>query len=99
MPGLYFFNHHVFEAFKGKNTIKPSTRGEYEITDLYNYLIENGYRVETKEIKGEWLDPGKFDDSLDANRLMLERNCKAEEDIIQKNRFKNKESTDTAWWW
>jgi glucose-1-phosphate thymidylyltransferase len=77
VPGLYFFNHHVFKAFTGKDAIKPSARGEYEITDLYNYLIDHGYRVETKEIKGEWLDPGKFDDSLDANRLMLERNCKS----------------------
>lgn len=75
VPGLYYFSHHVFEAFSGKNAIKPSARGELEITDLYNYLLKHGYRVEVKEIKGEWLDPGKFDDSLEANRLMLELNC------------------------
>lgn len=76
VPGLYFFSHRVFEAFRGKDAIQPSARGEYEIVDLYNYLLSHGYRVEVKEIKGAWLDPGKFDDSLDANRLMLERNCK-----------------------
>lgn len=75
VPGLYFFSHHVFEAFSGKDSIKPSSRGELEITDLYNYLIKHGYRVEAAEIKGEWLDPGKFDDSLEANRVMLELRC------------------------
>lgn len=76
VPGLYFFNHSVFEAFKGKDKIRASARGEYEITELYNYLLKNGYRVQAKEIKGEWLDPGKFDDSLLANRILLNRNCK-----------------------
>lgn len=75
VPGLYFFTHQVFEAFHGKDAIKPSTRGEFEIVDLYNWLLDHGMRVEVQEVKGEWLDPGKFDDSLDANRLMLERYC------------------------
>ena len=71
VPGLYMFNHHVFEAFSGKDKIQPSARGEYEIVALYNYMIAKGYRVEVAEFKGEWRDPGKFDDSLEANRLML----------------------------
>ena len=75
VPGLYFFSHKVFESFSGKDPIKPSSRGEYEISDLYNYLLSHGYRVEIVEIKGKWLDPGKFDDSLEANRLMLELHC------------------------
>lgn len=73
VPGLYFFNHHVFEAFKGKDQVKPSPRGEYEITDLYTYLIEHGYNVETEEIDGWWKDPGKLADILDANRLILDK--------------------------
>jgi len=75
-PGLYIFNHHVFKAFSGKDAIKPSARGEYEITDLYNYLLKKNYQVDAVEIKGEWRDPGKFDDSLEANRLMLDLNLK-----------------------
>jgi glucose-1-phosphate thymidylyltransferase len=72
IPGLYFFNHHVFEAFEGDEAIKPSERGEYEITELYTYLIDHGYRVETEEVEGRWMDPGKFDDMLEANSYMLD---------------------------
>jgi len=79
IPGLYMFNHHVFKAFKGKDRIKPSARGEYEITDLYNYLLKHNHKIEVAEVKGEWRDPGKFDDSLEANRLML--NLKTKTDI------------------
>lgn len=77
VPGLYFFNHNVFKAFKGPDRVKPSERrGEYEVPDLYSWLIEHNYRVEAAEIDGEWRDPGKFDDSLDANRLLLDLKCK-----------------------
>jgi len=76
IPGLYMFNHHVFKAFKGKDAVKPSKRGEYEIVDLYNYMIKKGYQVDVCEIKGEWRDPGKFDDSLEANRLILSTDLK-----------------------
>ena len=76
VPGIYMFNHHVFEAFSGKDAIKPSPRGELEITDLYNYLLKKNYQVDIAELKGEWRDPGKFDDSLEANRLMLETRIK-----------------------
>ncbi len=73
VPGLYFFNHHVFEAFSGQDQIQPSARGELEITDLYNYMLKKGYRVDSEEVEGIWLDPGKFNDMLEANRLMLDR--------------------------
>lgn len=73
VPGLYFFNHHVFEAFSGKDRIKPSERGELEITDLYTYLLDHNYRVETQEIEGRWMDPGKFVDMLDANAFILDQ--------------------------
>jgi len=76
VPGLYMFNYHVFEAFKGKNAIKPSARGELEIVDLYNYMLKKGYQVDVVEVKGEWRDPGKFDDSLEANQLLLELKAK-----------------------
>jgi len=76
VPGLYMFNHHVFEAFSGKDAIKPSARGELEIVDLYNFMIKKGYQVDVAEVKGEWRDPGKFDDTLEANRLILELKLK-----------------------
>lgn len=76
VPGLYFFTQKVFNAFSGKDQIRPSARGEYEIVDLYNYLLKKQYNVEVSEVEGEWLDPGKFDDSLEANRLLLDLNTK-----------------------
>lgn len=73
VPGLYFFNNRVFEAFEGKDQVKPSSRGEYEITDLYTYMIQHGFRVEVEQIDGWWKDPGKMEDILDANRLILDK--------------------------
>ncbi len=72
VPGLYMFTSKVFHAFKGPDGIRPSARGELEITDLYNYMITHGYKVEVAELEGQWRDPGKFDDSLETNKLILE---------------------------
>ncbi len=72
IPGLYFFDHNVFDCFKGAEAIKPSDRGELEIGAPYNWLMEHGFRVDALEYKGVWLDPGKFDDWLEANQVILE---------------------------
>lgn len=85
VPGLYMFSSKVFEAFKGPDAIKPSARGELEITDLYNYMLKKGYNVEIAELDGQWRDPGKFDDSLETNKIILE----------QKKDFKNRGDVDT----
>ncbi|MBI4319066.1 MAG: glucose-1-phosphate thymidylyltransferase [Chloroflexi bacterium] len=67
--GIYMFDHHVFEAV---NSIKPSARGELEITDTIQYLIDRGLHVNPQIIPGWWIDTGKKDDMLEANRLILE---------------------------
>ncbi|MDO8619232.1 MAG: glucose-1-phosphate thymidylyltransferase [Candidatus Daviesbacteria bacterium] len=72
IPGIYFFSPEVFECFKGSGAIKPSPRGEYEISAPYQWLIDNGKRVDVVEYKGVWLDPGKFDDWLEANKYILD---------------------------
>lgn len=72
VPGLYMFTSKVFNAFKGDDAIQPSPRGELEITDLYNYMLEHGYDVQVAELEGEWRDPGKFDNFLETNKLILE---------------------------
>jgi len=77
VPGLYFFDHSVFGCFKGKDAIKPSARGELEISSAYQWLIDHGYNVGTVEFKGAWRDPGKFDDWLDANRFLLDVDLKS----------------------
>ncbi len=67
--GIYMFDHHVFEAVKA---IKPSWRGELEITDAIQYLIDQGYQVYPYVHEGWWIDTGKMEDLLEANRLVLE---------------------------
>ncbi|MCL4459334.1 MAG: glucose-1-phosphate thymidylyltransferase [Chloroflexi bacterium] len=67
--GIYMFDHHVFEAV---HNIKPSARNELEITDTIQYLIDKGYTVHPEIISGWWIDTGKKDDLLEANRLILE---------------------------
>lgn len=76
IPGLYFFNSNVFKCFSGKDAILPSARGELEISAPYNWLIDQGYQVEAMEYKGVWMDPGKFDDWLFANKYLLEHKLK-----------------------
>jgi glucose-1-phosphate thymidylyltransferase len=69
LVGVYMFDHHIFET---EAVLKPSGRGEYEITDAIQYLIDRGYRVEPHIVDGWWKDTGKLDDMLEANRLILE---------------------------
>lgn len=72
IPGLYMFTSKVFQAFKGPGAIKPSVRGELEVVDLYNFMLKRELKVEIAELEGKWRDPGKFDDSLETNKLILE---------------------------
>jgi len=67
--GVYFFDKNVHQAIK---SIKPSARGELEITDAIQWMIDNGYKVGAEVISGWWKDTGKPDDILEANRLILE---------------------------
>jgi glucose-1-phosphate thymidylyltransferase len=69
LVGVYMFNPSIFEA---AHSIKPSGRGELEITDAIDTLIESDRRVESHIVKGWWKDTGKLEDMLEANRLVLE---------------------------
>jgi len=71
LVGIYMFDHHIFEAVKA---IEPSWRGELEITDAIQYLVEKGYKVYPYIHEGWWIDTGKMEDMLEANRLVLEAN-------------------------
>jgi glucose-1-phosphate thymidylyltransferase len=72
VPGLYFADHNFFKAFKGKDAVKPSKRGEYEIPDPFQWMINNKFNVQVKEYKGKWLDPGKFGDWIESNQYILD---------------------------
>jgi glucose-1-phosphate thymidylyltransferase len=52
--------------------IEPSPRGELEITDAIQYLVDNGRRVEPHIVRGWWKDTGRLEDMLEANRLILD---------------------------
>ncbi len=70
LVGIYMFDKNVFEAV---NAIKPSWRGELEITDAIQYLVDAGYRVRPRTVRGWWVDTGKQADMLEVNRLILDR--------------------------
>jgi glucose-1-phosphate thymidylyltransferase len=67
--GIYMFDAHVFQAV---HTIRPSARGELEITDTLQYLIDQGLNVCAHRLEGWWIDTGKMSDILEANRLVLD---------------------------
>ncbi len=69
LVGVYMFAPKIFDAAR---SIKPSARGELEITDAIQALIENGSRVEPHIVRGWWKDTGRLEDMLEANRLVLE---------------------------
>ncbi len=69
LVGVYMFTAQVHDAAKA---IKPSRRGELEITDAIQHLVDKGARVEPHIVKGWWKDTGQLEDMLAANRLVLD---------------------------
>ena len=69
LVGIYMFRSTIFEAI---DRIKPSARGELEVTDAISELIECGGRVDFSIVDAWWLDTGKKDDLLLANATVLE---------------------------
>jgi glucose-1-phosphate thymidylyltransferase len=69
LVGVYMFDRRVHEATRA---IKPSDRGELEITDAIQWLVDSGYDVRPHLITGWWKDTGRLEDLLDANRQVLD---------------------------
>jgi glucose-1-phosphate thymidylyltransferase len=69
LVGVYMFRPGIFDICR---TLEPSGRGEYEITEAIQTLIDQGKRVEPHVVTGWWKDTGKWEDMLETNRLLLD---------------------------
>jgi len=69
LVGVYLFDPRVHDAVRA---IEPSARGELEITDAIQWLIDQGLRVRHEVVDGWWIDTGKLAPLLEGNRLVLE---------------------------
>ncbi|MBI3890668.1 MAG: glucose-1-phosphate thymidylyltransferase [Candidatus Wallbacteria bacterium] len=68
LVGVYMFDKLVMKA---ASSIQPSARGELEITDAIQWLVDQGHRVNPHIVTGWWKDTGKLEDMLEANRMIL----------------------------
>lgn len=65
IPGLYIYDNRICEIAK---QVKPSARGELEITDLHNWYLNKG-ELRVGILKGEWIDAGTFESLFKATEL------------------------------
>jgi len=69
LVGVYLFSTSIFDAAR---SLEPSWRGELEITEAIQALIDDGHKVQSEVVRGWWKDTGQLADMLEANRLVLE---------------------------
>ncbi|MDQ6750397.1 MAG: glucose-1-phosphate thymidylyltransferase [Actinomycetota bacterium] len=69
LVGVYMFTPAIHDAARA---ISPSGRGELEITDAIQHLVDAGLRVEPHVVRGWWKDTGRLEDMLEANQLILD---------------------------
>jgi len=80
VTGFYLYDNRVFDIIRSLN---PSARGEYEITDLNNFYVQEG-TMTFQKAKGRWIDAGTFDSLLEAN-VFIARKERAKNNVISNN--------------
>ncbi|HEX7246696.1 MAG TPA: glucose-1-phosphate thymidylyltransferase, partial [Actinomycetota bacterium] len=68
LVGVYLFRRSILEACR---TLEPSRRGEYEITEAIQWLLDTDREVRAEMVSGYWKDTGRPEDLLEANRMIL----------------------------
>jgi len=86
LTGLYFFSPAVYQSIRN---ISPSARGELEITDAVQNLLDRGKRVEYRLLTGWWLDTGSPDSLLDAGRCLLKTVKPCTRGLVKNSRIKD----------
>jgi glucose-1-phosphate thymidylyltransferase len=76
--GAYIFNQNIFKAIHG---ISPSARGEYEITDAIQWMIDHGYHINYVKTNKSTFDVGTMDRWLEANQWMLKQHTNEYHDV------------------
>lgn len=88
LVGVYLFSPAIFDAAR---TLAPSWRGELEITEAIQRLIDDGREVRSEVVKGWWKDTGQLADMLEANRLVLEEiETRLEGEIDERSRIEGR---------
>ncbi|MCB0215321.1 MAG: glucose-1-phosphate thymidylyltransferase [Chloroflexi bacterium] len=93
LVGIYMFDHHIHAAC---DAIQPSWRGELEITDAIQWLVDQGLAVHPYVHRGWWIDTGKPIDMLDANDHVLEEKVHRIEGFVDRDSTVDKRVTVEA---
>lgn len=80
--GIYMFSPRFFQAVE---EVKPSARGELEITDTIQRLIDTGARVRAEVVRDSWIDTGRLSDLLAVNRIVLDDLQPSSQDAVVEN--------------
>jgi glucose-1-phosphate thymidylyltransferase len=75
--GIYFYDGSVFDRIRA---LKPSGRGEYEITDINNSYIEDG-TLQHSQLEGWWTDAGTFESLWHASNMVREKVLRGVEEV------------------